>query len=46
MVEMLEAEMRRAAKQLQFERAAQIRDRLEDLKAQWGIGAREGSEES
>jgi excinuclease ABC subunit B len=38
LVEMLEAEMRQAAKDLQFERAAEIRDRLEDLKAQWGIG--------
>jgi excinuclease ABC subunit B len=41
MVEMLEAEMRRAAKELNFERAAQIRDRIEDLKAQWGIGSQE-----
>jgi len=40
MVEMLEAEMRQAAKELQYEKAAQIRDRLEDLKAQWGLGQR------
>jgi excinuclease ABC subunit B len=39
MVEMLEAEMRQAAAQLQFEKAAQIRDRIEDLKAQWGLRA-------
>ncbi|MBD3219723.1 excinuclease ABC subunit UvrB [bacterium] len=37
MVEMLEREMRTAAKDLQFEKAAQIRDRIEDLKAQWGL---------
>ncbi len=40
MVDMLEAEMGRAAKDLQYEKAAQIRDRIEDLKAQWGIGIR------
>jgi len=45
MVEMLEAEMRQAAKDLQFEKAALIRDRIEDLKAQWGVGSR-GQEES
>jgi len=39
MVEMLESEMRQAAAQLQFEKAAQIRDRIEDLKAQWGLRA-------
>jgi excinuclease ABC subunit B len=38
MVLMLESEMRAAAAALEFEKAAQIRDRLEDLKAQWGIG--------
>ncbi len=37
MLEMLTAEMRRAAAELQFEQAAQIRDRIEDLKAQWGL---------
>lgn len=44
MVEMLDREMRQAAADLQFERAAQIRDRIEDLKAQWGIGASRGEE--
>ena len=40
LVEMLESEMQQAAGDLQFEKAAQIRDRIEDLKAQWGIGGR------
>ena len=35
---MLESEMEAAAAALEFEKAAQIRDRLEDLKAQWGLG--------
>ncbi len=39
MVEMLESEMRQAARALQYEKAAQIRDRIEDLKAQWGLRA-------
>jgi excinuclease ABC subunit B len=34
----LESEMLAAAAALEFEKAAQIRDRLDDLKAQWGIG--------
>ncbi len=38
MVLMLESEMHAAAAALEFEKAAQLRDRLEDLKAQWGIG--------
>jgi excinuclease ABC subunit B len=38
MVLMLESEMQAAAAALEFEKAAQIRDRLEDLKAQWGFG--------
>lgn len=42
MLELLTAEMQRAAAALQFEEAAQIRDRIEDLKAQWGLGARGG----
>ncbi len=41
-VAMLEAEMDRAAAALEFERAAEIRDRLEDLKAQWGLGGGAG----
>ncbi len=39
-VVMLEREMERAAAALEFEQAARIRDRLEDLKAQWGLGGR------
>jgi len=38
MLELLEAEMLQAAADLRFEEAAQIRDRIEDLKAQWGLG--------
>ena len=34
--------MERAAAALEFERAAEIRDRVEDLKAQWGVGTGEG----
>jgi excinuclease ABC subunit B len=44
MIEMLESEMRQAAGALQFEKAAQIRDRIEDLKAQWGVGVRDQKE--
>jgi excinuclease ABC subunit B len=39
MVEMLEQAMTAAAKALEFEKAAALRDRIEDLKAQWGLGA-------
>ncbi|MEN8005655.1 MAG: excinuclease ABC subunit UvrB [Candidatus Krumholzibacteriota bacterium] len=39
MVTMLEEAMATAAKDLEFEKAAALRDRIEDLKAQWGIGA-------
>ena len=38
MVTMLEEAMRAAAKGHEFEKAAALRDRIEDLKAQWGIG--------
>ncbi len=38
MVTMLQREMQVAAKALDFEKAAALRDRIEDLKAQWGIG--------
>jgi excinuclease ABC subunit B len=38
MVTMLEEAMRAAAKELDFEKAAALRDRIEDLKCQWGIG--------
>jgi excinuclease ABC subunit B len=38
LVDMLDVEMRKAAKALDFETAAELRDRLEDVKAQWGIG--------
>jgi len=39
-VEMLEAEMEAAAAGLDFELAAELRDRLEDLRAQWGLPQR------
>jgi len=39
LVEMLRSEMERAAEALEFEKAAALRDRIEDLKAQWGIGS-------
>jgi excinuclease UvrABC helicase subunit UvrB len=38
MVTMLAEAMRTAAKELDFEKAAALRDRIEDLKGQWGIG--------
>jgi len=38
MVTMLQREMQVSAKALDFEKAALLRDRIEDLKAQWGIG--------
>jgi excinuclease ABC subunit B len=38
MVTMLEEAMTVAARDLEFEKAAALRDRIEDLKAQWGIG--------
>jgi len=38
MVTMLEEAMIAAARDLEFEKAAALRDRIEDLKAQWGIG--------
>ncbi|MBT3316924.1 excinuclease ABC subunit B, partial [bacterium] len=37
MIEMLDAEMENAAEKLDFEKAALLRDRIEDLRAQWGI---------
>ena len=40
MVTMLEDAMMAAAKELDFEKAASLRDRIEDLKMQWGIGGR------
>jgi len=43
MVTMLEEAMVAAAKELEFEKAAALRDRIEDLKAQWGIGSNERS---
>lgn len=39
MVTMLRAGMEEAAKALEFEKAAALRDRIEDLKAQWGLGS-------
>ncbi len=44
MVTMLEQEMQVAAKAMEYENAAALRDRIEDLKAQWGIGADRGGE--
>ena len=41
MITMLQEEMEAAAAQLDFEQAAALRDRVEDLKAQWGIGVSE-----
>ena len=38
MVEMLQQAMSEAAANLEFEKAAALRDRVEDLKAQWGLG--------
>jgi excinuclease ABC subunit B len=38
MVTMLATAMQDAAAELEFEKAAALRDRIEDLKAQWGIG--------
>jgi len=38
MVTMLEKAMGKAAADLEFEKAAAYRDRIEDLKAQWGLG--------
>ncbi len=37
-IDMLHQAMQEAAKALQFEKAAALRDRMDDLKAQWGIG--------
>jgi len=37
---MLQAEMEAAADRLDFEQAAQLRDRIEDLRAQWGLPVR------
>ncbi len=38
MVTMLQNAMNEAARALEFEKAAALRDRIEDLKAQWGLG--------
>ena len=40
LITMLEEEMEIAADELQFEKAALIRDRIEDLRAQWGLPLR------
>ena len=37
LADLLEAEMLAAAEALEFEKAAALRDRLEDLQAQWGL---------
>ena len=41
-VALLEREMDAAAAALEYEKAAMIRDRLEDFKAQWGLGGQSG----
>ncbi|MFT5232944.1 MAG: excinuclease ABC subunit B, partial [Candidatus Krumholzibacteriia bacterium] len=45
MVTMLEKEMKVAAKAFEYENAAALRDRIDDLKAQWGIGSGAGQDE-
>jgi excinuclease ABC subunit B len=40
LVEFLQHEMEEAAARLAFEEAAALRDRIEDVKAQWGLGPR------
>jgi excinuclease ABC subunit B len=42
LADMLEREMLEAATALEFERAATLRDRLDDLQAQWGLDGQEG----
>jgi excinuclease ABC subunit B len=42
MVTMLYREMESAAERLEFEKAASLRDRIEELRAQWGLPAIEG----
>ena len=37
-IDMLHKAMQEAAKALEFEKAAALRDRMDDLKAQWGLG--------
>jgi excinuclease ABC subunit B len=43
MVVMLEEAMIEASRSLEYEKAAALRDRIEDLKAQWGIGVGDGN---
>ncbi|PIE76717.1 hypothetical protein CSA17_00755 [bacterium DOLJORAL78_65_58] len=38
-IDMLYGAMQEAARALEFEKAAALRDRIEDLKAQWGLGS-------
>jgi excinuclease ABC subunit B len=42
LADMLEREMLEAATAMEFEKAATLRDRLEDLQAQWGLDGQEG----
>ncbi len=42
MIIMLGQEMEAAATRLEFEKAAALRDRIEDLKAQWGVSRTDG----
>jgi len=37
-IDMLHKAMQEAAKALEFEKAAALRDRMDDMKAQWGLG--------
>jgi excinuclease ABC subunit B len=43
LADMLEREMLEAAEAFEFEKAAALRDRLEDLQAQWGLEAEGGT---
>ncbi|MBM4130914.1 excinuclease ABC subunit B, partial [bacterium] len=43
LADMLEREPLEAAQALEFEKAADLRDRLEDLRAQWGLGPTGGN---
>jgi excinuclease ABC subunit B len=42
LITLLQDEMESAASNLEFEKAALLRDRIEDLRAQWGLPVRKG----
>jgi excinuclease ABC subunit B len=44
LVPLLQAEMEAAADNLEFEKAALLRDRIEDLRSQWGLPPRDGKD--